>query len=158
MAQKEPEKKMPSTTAKAISLSAKVFESVIHRSALCTEGQGWDLWEIHQSRQHEAGMLGNWESWAAVPVVCASADGHSVPVGLLLHARHRLDCVEEVLLLLSVLDVGVNEQAAKRYKRQSAQGCQAAWGPTTGRACMHKGGRTSGAPMGWQLEREWVNL
>lgn len=34
MAQKEPEKKIPSTTAKAISRSAKRFDSVIHRSAL----------------------------------------------------------------------------------------------------------------------------
>ena len=33
MAQKEPEKKMPSTTAKATSRSAKRRDSVIHRSA-----------------------------------------------------------------------------------------------------------------------------
>ena len=35
------------------------------------------------------------------------------PVSLLLHARHRLDRVEELVSLRRVLDVGVDEQAVR---------------------------------------------
>ena len=92
MEQKEPEKKMPSTTAKAMRRSAKHLDSEIQRTAQLACGGGGS-----------AAALVPWLGGRGAGAWCSTL--------LLSDARDGLDGVEEHGLLGGVLDVLVDEQA-----------------------------------------------